>query len=125
MKKWHEDSPKNRIKLLEEELAETQFTILRLMPEKLEHILMKLFLCEPPNNPHIVAHEVALEITKTVVPDYYVISQGRGRCPLCGAGTFSLDEGMLRHLEGTHNAGWCPVMRSVFKHGQSHNESHK
>lgn len=120
-----ENSYEKRIRHLEEELDESRYSIVRLMPGKIQEVLRSFYDCESRKETHGWENETALEITEFAEilnqDGGLYFSDQRAYCPLCGDGSssystegFTVPEGLRRHLVGS-GAQQCDVFKAAEK----------
>lgn len=107
---------------LERDLSRAQMVIMDLMPDRFRRVLSSYVHCETERDLYgwsYKAAEALVELCDPIQPpllDGYPLDSPRAPCPLCGAVPttigavgYALPEGLLRHLQGTHNVWQCGV----------------
>jgi hypothetical protein len=120
----------DEIERLKNDLFEARYTILNLMPEKIENLLKGYYQVKSRQEGYTWEHEV----TEQIIAEAKILSKEEGSfwreracCPLCGRGSngpydrgFALPEGLRRHLTGWGNASRCEVMEAAFRLARDH-----
>ena len=106
---------KERIKRLEEQVWELRYALVGMTPTELRWgVLNDYHSCRMRRDLYDWKQRVIKAVVEYAKPD----NNGRAACPLCGHGTLSgggwlLPIGLECHLEGSHNASDCDVMKAA------------
>jgi hypothetical protein len=103
---------------LQNELDQTRWSVIHMMPFEVQMILTSYHSCETRMEarqwPDVAASKLS-ELAKLLPPSIFD-SSDRAYCPLCGDGSswayqtgFRLPEGLRRHLVGWGDRQPCPV----------------
>lgn len=113
-------NPEDYIDRLENDLFFARTSILRLVKEPFRTMLNEFYCVKSQDDANDWERNIAQRIIDKTEP--LENRQNRAYCPLCGAGStspyaqgFSLEDGLHRHLIGTHNVTQCIVMTAVIK----------
>jgi hypothetical protein len=103
---------------LKHKLDEARLHITQLMPPKTAEVLISYDVSADLSDWfHNKAVDHVLDIAKAD-PSVSTPLETRGFCPLCDQHkqkiSFSLPEGLRRHLNGYGNMSWCPVTNAAF-----------
>jgi len=98
-----------KIKDLQNELDDTRYTVISLMPEEVKKVLRSYYSCDRKET-HLWSDRTAkkiIEFAKILSPEEGSYYSERAYCPLCGDSSssydavgFSIPEGLYRHLVG-------------------------
>jgi hypothetical protein len=111
-------STEQTIRHLQDELDQTRWSVIKMMPWEAQMILMSDHSCKTRKETHQWPNTAAskiIELAKILPPNIFD-SSDRAYCPLCGGGSsrayetgFRLPEGLRRHLVGWGDYETCPV----------------
>lgn len=120
----------DEIERLKNDLFDSRYTILNLMPEKIGNLLKGYYHVKSRQEGYAWEHEVVEQI----ITEANIFSKEEGSyledrayCPLCGRGSnspydrgFAIPEGLRRHLTGWGNTSRCDVTEAAFRLARDH-----
>jgi hypothetical protein len=114
-------TPDDTIAYLQSELDQARETIIRLMPEEIQHLFHSYWHCKSKIDTYRWEANLIEQIIKRsiIIPTPNSYFNDRAQCPLCGAESsslyergFAVPEGLRRHLGGSGNTSRCNVMHA-------------